>query len=203
MIARIHGDKALHIIQCMGVALCPAFQPKRKLIALMEHLADFRFAHRRVDVGQLVIDRLYQTANGFIDPTADLLTIHTDNIAVHIDRRFFECFRQVELSVLIAFPHFHTLCLFDRLVFGKLRGGVFPKEAFNLQVGLNFSQELRVIGKYDKDFSSLTGHHPKGSLVHTAVIPRCQNAEANVVVLICLIGAVIHKLVESERHSAR
>ena len=179
----------------------PPSSPRESWLLLMEHLADLRLAHRCVDVGKLVVDRLYQTANGFIDPAADFLAVHADNIAVHIDGRFFQCFGQVELGVLIAFPHFHTLCLFDRLILGKLRRGVFPKEAFNLQVGLDFCQELCVIREHDKDFSALAGHHPKCSIIRTAVIPRCQDAKANVVVLICLIGAVIHKLVEARRHS--
>ena len=59
----------------------------------MEHLADLRLAHRRVDVGQLVIDRLHQTANGFIDPADDFLAVHADNIAVYIDRCFFSALR--------------------------------------------------------------------------------------------------------------
>ena len=121
VIAGIHGDKALHIIQRVGVALCTTFKLKGKLVALMEHLADLRLAHRCVNVGKLVVNRLHQPANRFVDPAADFLAVHADNIAVHIDRRFLECFRQVELGVLIAFPHFHTLCLFDRLILGKLR----------------------------------------------------------------------------------
>ena len=51
VIVGIHSDKALHILQRMDIALCTAFQAKRKLVALMKHLADFRLAHRRIDVG--------------------------------------------------------------------------------------------------------------------------------------------------------
>ena len=198
VIAGIHGDKALHIVQRMSIALCATFQPKRKLVALMEHLADLRLAHRRVDVGQLVIDRLHQTANGFIDPADDFLAVHADNIAVYIDRCFFQRFGQVELCVLIALPHFHTLCLFDRLILGKLRGGVFPKEPLNFQIGLNFRQELCIIRKYNKDFSALTGHHPKGSILCAAVVPRCQDTKADVIVLICFVWTIIYKLVEAK-----
>ena len=183
VIARIHSDKAPYIIQRMGIALCAAFQRKGKLVALMEHLADLRLAHRCVNVGKLVVNRLHQPANGFIDPAADFFPVYADNIAIYIDGCFFQCFGQVELGVLVALPHFHALCLFDRLVLGKLCGSVFPKEAFDFQVGLDFRQELSIIGENDKDFSALTGHHPKCTIVRAAVIPR----------------AVIHKLIEAER----
>ena len=149
-----------------------------------------------------MVDRLYQTANGFIDPAANFFPVYADNIAVHIDGRFFQRFGQIELGVLIALPHFHALCLFDRLVLGKLRGSVFPKEAFNFQIGLDFRQELRVIRENDKDFFALTGHHAEGSVLCAAVVPRCQDTETNVEVLICLIGAVIHKLIEAKGISA-
>ena len=99
---------------------------------------------------------------------------------------------------MIALPHFHTLCLFDRLILGKLRGGVFPKEPLNFQIGLNFRQELCIIRKYNKDFSALTGHHPKGSILCAAVVPRCQDTKADVIVLICFVWTIIYKLVEAK-----
>ena len=64
---------------------------------------------------------------------------------------------------------------------------------------MDFRQELSIIGENDKDFSALTGHHPKCTIVRAAVIPRSQDAKANVIVLISLIRAVIHKLIEAER----
>ena len=198
VIAGIHGDKALHIIQRVGVALCTTFKLKGKLVALMEHLADLRLAHRCVNVGKLVVNRLHQPANGFIDPAADFFPVYADNITIYIDGCFFQCFGQVELGVLVALPHFHTLCLFDRLVLGKLCGSVFPKEAFDFQVGLDFRQELSIIGENDKDFSALTGHHPKCTIVRAAVIPRCQDTKADVIVLICFVWTIIYKLVEAK-----
>ena len=64
---------------------------------------------------------------------------------------------------------------------------------------MDFRQELSIIGENDKDFSALTGHHPKCTIVRAAVIPRCQDTKADIIVLICLIRAVIHKLIEAER----
>ena len=155
MIAGVHGNKALHIIQCMSIALCAVLQRKGKLVALMEHLANFSLPHRRINVGQLVVNRLHQTAQSFIDSAVDLLPIHTDNIAVDIDRRFFQRFCKIELCVLIALTHLHALCFLNHLIFRKLRGSVFPKEALNFQICLNFRQELRVIRKNNKDFLAL------------------------------------------------
>ncbi len=111
VVARIHGNKALNIVQRVSIALGATFQPERKLITVVEHLADLRLTHRSVDVRQLVVDRLYQTTNGLIDPSADFLAVYADNIAVYIDRCFFQRFGQVELCVLAALPHFHALCL--------------------------------------------------------------------------------------------
>ena len=56
----------------------------------MEQLSDLSLAHRGVDVGQLVVDRLHQTANGLIDPGADFLAVYTGNIAVDIDGSLFQ-----------------------------------------------------------------------------------------------------------------
>ena len=87
MIAGIHGNETLHIIQRMSVALGTVIQAEGQLVAGVEHLTNLRLSHRSVDVGQLVIDGLHQTTNGFIDPCADLFAIHTCYIAVDIDGR--------------------------------------------------------------------------------------------------------------------
>ena len=44
----------------------------------------------------------------------------------------------------------------------------------------------------------MTGHHTKGGIISAAIIPRSQNANSHIVALVCLIGAVIHGLIEEE-----
>ena len=89
MIAGIDRDKTLHIVQRVSIALSAAFQSERQLIAVVEQLANLRLAHRGVDIGQLVVDCLHQTANGLIDTSANFFATHTGNIAVHIDGSLF------------------------------------------------------------------------------------------------------------------
>ena len=146
MIAGIHGNKTLHIVQRMDVWLRATLQPEGELIAGVKHFTDLRLAHGRVDVGQLVIDRLHQPANRLIDPGPNFLAVDADNIAVHIDRRFLQRFGQVKFSICIALPHFNALCLFDGLILGQLGRGVFPQETLDFQIGLDLRQELCVVG---------------------------------------------------------
>ena len=168
----------------------------------MEQLADLRLTHRGVDVRQLVVDRLYQTANGLIDTSADFLAAHTGNIAVHIDGSLFQCLSQIELCISMALPHLHALCFLDGLILRQLGRGVLAQKAFNFQVGLNFFQELCIAGKHNQNFLALTGHHTKSGIISAAVIPRSQNTNSHIVALVCLVRAVIHGLIEEESIAA-
>ena len=67
---------------------------------------------------------------------------------------------------------------------------------------MDFFQELRVAGKNNQNLLALTGHHAKGGIIGAAVVPRGQNAQPHIVVLVGLIGAVIHSLIEEERIAA-
>ena len=120
VVAGIHGNEALHIVQCVSVWLRTTLQPQGKLIAGMKHLADLRLAHGRVDVGQFVVNCLHQPADGLVDAATSFLTIDACNIAVHIDGRFLQRFGQVKFGISVALPHLNALVLFDRLILDQL-----------------------------------------------------------------------------------
>ena len=104
----------------------------------MEQLADLRLAHRSVDVGQLVVDRLYQTANGLIDTGTDFLAAHTGNIAVHIDGSLFQRLGQIELCVGVTILHFYYLCLLYCFILWQLSRGILAQKTLYLQISLHF-----------------------------------------------------------------
>ena len=138
MVAGIERDKALNIVQRVSIALGAVLQSKGQLITGVEQLADLRLAHRSVDVGQLVVDRLYQTANGLIDTGTDFLAAHTGNIAVHIDGSLFQRLGQIELCVGVTILHFYYLCLLYCFILWQLSRGILAQKTLYLQISLHF-----------------------------------------------------------------
>ena len=198
MHAAVSGDKSQHIIQRMLIGVHAALQFQRQLIGILEHLPDIRFAEGRVDVGKLMVDGLHQLADRLVDSAGHILGMGLDRIRVDIDGRVFQALRQVQLRIGIALPHLHALGFLDGLIFGQLRGCVQAQELLNLQIDPDLIQKRRVIREHHQYFPPLPGHHTQCGVVVSALVPRCQNTESDIVILICLIGPVIHRLIEGE-----
>ena len=62
-----------HIIQCVNIGFSGISQCQRQLVAGLEHLPDVCFAHRYVDVGQLVVNRLHQSSDCLVDAAGHFL----------------------------------------------------------------------------------------------------------------------------------
>ena len=194
----VAADKLQDVIQRMDICLRAVLQGEGELVAAAEQLADVGLAHGGGNVGQFMVDRLHQTTDCLVDAAVHFLAGGTQHITVYIDGSILQCLGQVELGVVVAFPHLHPLCFLDGLVLCKLYRGVFAQEALDLQVGAHFGQEGVIVGQCHKHFLALPGDHPQGRVLHAALIPRGQHTQPDIVALICLVGAVIHHLVERE-----
>ena len=192
MVTGIERNKTLNIVQRVSIALGAALYSKGQLIASVEQLAYLRLTHWGVNVRQLVVDRLYQTAHGLIDTSTDFLATHTGNIAVHINSCLFHCLSQIELCISVAHSHFCTLCFLNSLIFCQLSRGILTQKTLDLQVGLNLFQKFRITREHDKNFLALTGHYAKSCIIGTAIIPRSQDTQPYIIALICSVGAIIH-----------
>ena len=200
--AGVSGDEGKYIIERMLIGICSALKAKRQLIRRAEHFSDICFAEGSINIGQLVIYRLYQSADCFVDPVGDFLSIRLDRIRIDIDGRILQTFYQIQLSVRIAFPHFHTLCFFNGLVFGQLRGRIQPQELFNLEIDADLVQKCRIVRKNHQDFLPLARHHAKRRVIISTLIPRRQDPETDIIVLIGLVRTIVYCLIEGERVSA-
>ena len=95
----VSGDKGQYIIQGMLIGFRSAFQIQSCLIGCPEHFPDICLAKCRVDIGKLVINRLHQSADRFIDPAGDFLGIGFNSISIDIDGRILQTFCQIQLRV--------------------------------------------------------------------------------------------------------
>ena len=198
MAAGVHGDETLQFVQSVAIGFCATLQCKGKLICAAEHLADIRLTHRRVDIGELMINGLHQPPDGLIDPSRHFFRGKAGDIPVHIDTCLFQSLGQIQLCVVIPLPHLHALGFFDGLILCKLEGPRFSQKPLDFQVHLHFRQELVIVGKNDKDLLALPGHHAQGRVIHAAVIPRSQDTQTSIIALCRFIGSVIHRLIERE-----
>ena len=188
-----------HIIQRVNIGFSGISQCQRQLVAGLEHLPDVCFAHRCINIGQLVVNRLHQSSDSLVDAAGHFLAGGVQHIAIDIDGSLFQSFRQIKLGVTVAFPHLHALCFLNGLILGKLHRSILAQEPLNFQVCPHFRQERIIIWQNHKDFLALAGEQAQRTIIGAALIPRGQHTEADIVILVCLIGAVIHCLIEGER----
>ena len=146
-----------------------------------------------------MVNRLHQSSDCLVDAAGYFLAGSVQHIAIDINGSLFQCFRQVKLGVTVAFPHLHALCFLNGLILGKLHRSILAQEPLNFQVCPHFRQERIIIRQNHKDFLALTREQAQRTIIGAALIPRGQHTEADIVILVCLIGAVIHCLIEGER----
>ena len=194
----VAANKLQHVVQCMDICLRTILQREGELVAAAEQLTDVGLAHGGGNVGQLMVDRLHQTTDCFVDAAVYFLAGCTQHITVYIDSGILQCLGQVELCVAVTLPHFHALGFFDGLILRQLHRGIFTQKAFNFQVSTHLRQERVIVWQSHQHFLALSGDHAQGGIFHAAVIPRGQDTQADIIILVCLIGAIIHGLIERE-----
>ena len=174
------------------------FQIQFQLIGCAEHLADICFSKRSRNIGQLMIDRLHKPADCLIDPACDFFGIGLYRIGIDINSCVLKAFCKIQLCVGIPFSHLHALRFFDSLIFRQLHRFIHAKEAFNLQIDLNFLKESCIVRENYQYFFLLSGHHSQCRVIISPLIPWCQNTDSDIIFLIDLIRPVVHLLVEIE-----
>ena len=145
-----------------------------------------------------MVNRLHQSADSLIDAAGHFLAGGVQHIAIDINGSLFQRFRQIKLGVPVAFPHLHTLCFLNSLILGKLHRSILAQESLNFQVCPHFRQERIIIRQNHKNFLALAGEQAQRTIIGATLIPRGQHTEADIVILVCLIRAVIHCLIEGE-----
>ena len=199
MHAGIGRDELQHIIQSMLIGRPHIFKSQRQLIRRMEHLPDLRFTHGSIDIGQLVINGLYQSAKSFCDPRRNFLRGNMSHITIHINRGFLQVLCKIQFGIGITLAHLNALGLFDRFIFCQLFRCVQTQKLFNLQILPDLIQKCRIIWQGDQYFALLSGNHTQCQIVAAALIPGCKDADTDIIVLIRFIRPVINGLIEAER----
>ena len=131
----------------MDIGFCSPLQRQTELIAGMEHFTDLWFPHWCINITELMVNNLYQTADSLLNPCRYISGIQPRNISIHIDGSFFQCFCQIQLGIFIALTHFCPLCFFNALILRKMSIRIFAQETFYFHICLHFPQELIIIGK--------------------------------------------------------
>ena len=145
-----------------------------------------------------MVNRLYQSSDCLIDAADHFLAGGVQHITIDIDGSLFQSFRQIKLRITVAFPHLHTLCFLNGLILGKLHRSILAQESLNFQVCPHFCQECIIVWQNYKNFLALSREQAQRTIIDAAIIPRGQHTEADIVILVCLIRAVIHCLIEGE-----
>ena len=85
--------KLQHIIQRVNIGFSGISQCQRQLIAGLEHLPDVCFAHRCVNVRQLVVNRLHQSSDSLVDAAGHFLAGSVQVPTVNVDNADTENFQ--------------------------------------------------------------------------------------------------------------